>query len=209
MGYKRSRPTNPVKDVYSYAVSAGKYDYAYLIYSRCSLDSKLHGKRFKIADLPNSPILSYAFKTECDDSGGGMGWREYIVSHPGHGHHNLLQHLQMFDIYTPRKKQHIDDNFSTKTSIMDQMEQKISSNTTSNVIYYAISIKDKKWVTLRVTRQQTQTTQEDLQCTIQTLKQALLNANPSLCCHDCHKIISNVDDLIMSPTGEIYCPACY
>lgn len=198
MGYKRSRPTNPVKDVHCYAVSAGKYDNAYLIYSRVSLVLKLQDKRLKIADLPDSPILSYAYSIECDDCGGGMGWREYTVIHPAHGRHNLLQHLQQFDINTP-----------SQPTIMDQMEQNISSNTTSEVIYHAISLKDKKWVTLRVTRQHTETKPDDLLCTIQALKTALLAANPSLCCQDCHKTISKADDLVMTPTGDTYCQTCY
>jgi hypothetical protein len=209
MGYKRSRPTDPVKDVYCYAVSAASGDYPYLIYSRVSLDKKLQGKRLKIADLPDSAILSYALQTECDEYGGGMGWSSYTVPHSAHGHHNLLNHLQRYGIHTTNKKQHIDDDTTTQPTVMDQMEQHISSNTTSSIIYHAISIQNKKWVTLRVTRQQTQTTPDDLHDTIQALKTALVAVNPSLCCQDCHKTISKANDLVMSPSGDTYCQTCY
>ena len=207
MGYKRSRPTNPVKDVYCYAVSSGPCDYAYLIYSRTPLDKKLQDKHLKIVDLPDSPILSYALSTEYDDCGGGMGWRSYTVTHPAHGRHNLLNHLQQFDIYSPNKK-HIEDNTS-QTSILDQMEQHISSNTTSSIIYHAISLQNKKWVTLRVTRMKEQESPDDIQGTITALKTALLVANPSLICQDCHKSIKSADNLVMMPTGEVYCQTCY
>ena len=209
MGYKRSRPTIPVKDVYCYAVSAGPYDYAYLIYSRVSLNKKLQDKRLKVVDLPDSPILSYAYSTECDECGGGMGWREYTVTHPAHGHHNLLNHLQQFDIYTPNKRQNADDNLTKQSTVLDQIEQYISSNTTSSVIYHALSIKDKKWVTLRVTRMQTETPSDDLNTTITALKTALLAANPSLCCQECCQTINSTDDLNMTPTGNVYCQTCY
>jgi len=209
MGYKRSRANNPIKDVYCYAVSTGKYDYAYLIYSRVSLDENLQGKRLKIADLSDSPILSYAKSIANEDCCGGMGWREYTVTHPAHGHHNLLQHLQDNDIYTANNKQCTDDNATVQDTIMGQMEQNILSNTNSSVVYHAISIKDKKWVTLRVTRMQTQTTFDDLHKTITELKKALLAVNTTLCCHECSKTINSPDDLVMTPSGDMYCQTCY
>ena len=208
MAAKRKRSSSPVKDVLCYAVSARPDGYPYLIYSRTSLEKQLRDKKLKITDLPDSPILSYALSTECDEYGGGMGWRSYTVPHRAHGFHNLLQHLQQFDIYSPNKKQHTDDD-TTQTSIMDQMEQHISSNTTSLAIYHAISLKDKKWVTLRITRMKEQESADDIRGTIAALKTALLAAHPTLCCQDCGQPIKSADDLAMTPTGQIYCQTCY
>lgn len=209
MAAKRKRSSTHVKDVYCYAVSARPDDFPYLIYSRTSLSKQLCDKKLKIADLPDSPILSYALSTEYDEYGGGMGWRSYTVPHRAHGLHNLLQHLQQFDIYSPNKKQHIDDNNTSQTSSMDQMEQYISSNTTSSIIYQAISLQNKKWVTLRVTRMKEQESADDIQGTIAALKVALLTANPSLSCQECQQVIKSADDLVMTPTGEVYCQTCY
>jgi hypothetical protein len=213
MPSKRPRTTTPVKDIHCYAVAASEYDQPYLIYSTCSLDTKLSCKRLKLVDQPHSPLLSYAYKAETEDCCGGFGWTEQLVAHPAHGNYNLLQHLQEYKIHTPNKQQKQDDQNPTQDNIMVQMANNIAFNTSSNNIYHAISLATKKWVKLRITRQRTTQTQpniNDLQSTIASLKRALLTGSVlPICCQDCKRTITNVDDFIFTPSGDTYCSSCY